>query len=114
MSSIQQRLREISYLGWRNSWMDLAFWDLTAKHRRIPLWKLIYERAFDASHRDDLEGVAPATLEALRAYEWSGNIRELSNVIHHTILLTPKPTITANNLPKKIRRPRPAPNTGSS
>jgi len=28
---IQQRLREISYLGWRNYWIEPAFWDIKGK-----------------------------------------------------------------------------------
>lgn len=28
---IQQRLRELSYLGWRNYWMEHAFWDIKGK-----------------------------------------------------------------------------------
>src|SRR3990170_7320856 len=28
---IQQRLREISYLGWRNWWIEPAFWDINGK-----------------------------------------------------------------------------------
>jgi L-alanine-DL-glutamate epimerase-like enolase superfamily enzyme len=43
---VRERLRQASYLGWRNSWMDVAFWDLTAKVERVPLHQLIYERAF--------------------------------------------------------------------
>lgn len=44
LDGVRERLRQASYLGWRNSWMDVAFWDLVAKARGIPLHALIAER----------------------------------------------------------------------
>jgi L-alanine-DL-glutamate epimerase-like enolase superfamily enzyme len=45
LDAVRERLRQASYLGWRNGWMDVAFWDLAAKARRVPLHQLIFERA---------------------------------------------------------------------
>lgn len=38
---IQQRLREISYLGWRNWWIEPAFWDIKGKHENKPVYELL-------------------------------------------------------------------------
>ena len=38
---IQQRLREISYLGWRNWWIEPAFWDIVGKHQNKPVYELL-------------------------------------------------------------------------
>jgi L-alanine-DL-glutamate epimerase-like enolase superfamily enzyme len=38
---IQQRLREISYLGWRNWWIEPAFWDIRGKHEGKPVYELL-------------------------------------------------------------------------
>ena len=38
---IQQRLREISYLGWRNWWIEPAFWDIKGKHEDKPVYELL-------------------------------------------------------------------------
>ena len=38
---IQQRLREISYLGWRNWWIEPAFWDIKGKLAGQPVCKLL-------------------------------------------------------------------------
>lgn len=38
---VQQRLREVSYLGWRNWWIEPAFWDVKAKLAGEPLWRLL-------------------------------------------------------------------------
>ena len=38
---VQQRLREASYLGWRNAWIEAALWDIKAKAEGKPLYKLL-------------------------------------------------------------------------
>lgn len=40
IDSVRKRLREASYLGWRNFWIENAFWDLKAKLLGKPLYKL--------------------------------------------------------------------------
>jgi L-alanine-DL-glutamate epimerase-like enolase superfamily enzyme len=37
----RQRLREVSYLGWRNYWMEAAFWDIRGKVEGKPVWALL-------------------------------------------------------------------------
>jgi len=38
---IQQRLREVSYLGWRNYWLEPAFWDIKGKLAGKPVCELL-------------------------------------------------------------------------
>jgi len=38
---VQQRLREISYLGWRNWWIEPAFWDIKGKIAGRPVYELL-------------------------------------------------------------------------
>lgn len=38
---IQQRIREISYLGWRNAWIEPAFWDIKGKLAGKPVCELL-------------------------------------------------------------------------
>ncbi len=38
---VQQRLREISYLGWRNYWVEPAFWDIKGKLAGKPVCELL-------------------------------------------------------------------------
>jgi D-galactarolactone cycloisomerase len=57
---VQQHLREIAYLGWRNWWIEPAFWDIKAKIAGEPLWRL-------------LGGDAP---ETVAAYASSAEVRD--------------------------------------
>ena len=44
ISTVRQRLREASYLGWRNWWLENAFWDLKGKIEGKPVYKLLQEQ----------------------------------------------------------------------
>ena len=37
----RQRIREASFLGWRNYWLEAAFWDILGKVQGKPLWALL-------------------------------------------------------------------------
>ena len=41
MEEVRHLLREASYLGWRNSWIEAAFWDLLGKKENKPLYRLL-------------------------------------------------------------------------
>jgi transcriptional regulator with PAS, ATPase and Fis domain len=52
-----------------------------------------------------VEGVSAESLEALKAYRWPGNIRELRNVIHRAVILSKQRTITLDDLPPQLCSP---------
>ncbi len=62
------------------------------------------------THFLDLHGragqlrVAPAVIDALMAYDWPGNVRQLARVIERAIALTPASEITLADLPDYICR----------
>lgn len=45
MNLIQQRLREVSYLGVRANWMEPAFWDIKGKLENKPVFELLGGKA---------------------------------------------------------------------
>lgn len=41
IDTVRKRIREASYLGWRNWWLEAAFWDLKGKIENKPVYKLL-------------------------------------------------------------------------
>jgi L-alanine-DL-glutamate epimerase-like enolase superfamily enzyme len=41
ITTARQRLREASFLGWRNYWIEAAFWDIHGKVEGKPVWELL-------------------------------------------------------------------------
>ncbi len=41
LDEVRQLLREASYLGWRNNWIEAAFWDLIGKKEGKPVYALL-------------------------------------------------------------------------
>jgi len=46
----------------------------------------------------------PEAVEALAAYDWPGNIRELENVLERAVVLADGPAITREDLPPELRQ----------
>jgi len=47
----------------------------------------------------------PQVIDALVAYDWPGNIRQLGRVIERALALSPGPTVTIHDLPRDIAAP---------
>jgi L-alanine-DL-glutamate epimerase-like enolase superfamily enzyme len=41
IETARQRIREASFLGWRNFWLEAAFWDILGKVVGQPVWELL-------------------------------------------------------------------------
>ncbi len=46
----------------------------------------------------------PEAVEALAAYDWPGNIRELENVLERAVVLADGPAVTVDDLPPELRK----------
>jgi two-component system response regulator HydG len=57
---------------------------------------------YSLRNRRPVHGIADEAVEALRSYEWPGNIRELRNVIERAVALCPGPEIRLADLPDSI------------
>jgi two-component system response regulator AtoC len=49
-----------------------------------------------------LHGFSPAALRAMSGYRWHGNIRELQNVIEHSIIVARHPVVDVGDLPRDM------------
>ena len=58
---VRQRLREASYLGWRNFWIECAFYDIMGKLEGKPVYKLLQD--------------TEQTVERVPVYASSGEVR---------------------------------------
>lgn len=67
IDAVQQRLREMSYLGWRNWWIEPAFWDIRGKIEGKPVYELLGGKACDVrlyASTGELKGPAERIAEA--------------------------------------------------
>src|SRR6266700_3212728 len=61
-------------------------------------------RHFCKQNQKPLLELAPDAMEALLAYNWPGNIRELRTAIEHGVVMTTGPKITLRDLPVAVRQ----------
>jgi D-galactarolactone cycloisomerase len=66
MDGFRARLREASYLGWRNWWLEAAFWDLAGKLAGKPVYKLLQQ----AGHPEQ-------TVSRVGVYASTGSLKPL-------------------------------------
>jgi DNA-binding NtrC family response regulator len=59
-------------------------------------------KKFNALHSRAMKAIVPQALQAMRAYAWPGNIRELENVIEHAFIVESGDTITLESLPEHV------------
>ena len=68
----------------------------------VPLAQLFLERFAEKYHRP-LTGIEPEAAEILKAQAWSGNIRELQNVIEKAVILSEAKNLTAKDIERDAR-----------
>ena len=67
MDTLRRRLREASYLGWRNWWLEAAWWDMAGKVAGKPVYQLLQRE--------------PQTVLKAQVYASSGSLKPLDE--HH-------------------------------
>ena len=70
---------------------------LRARREDIPLLARHFLTRFAGEYALPVPVLSPAAERALAGREWSGNIRELRNLMERTLLLTPKRTLDADD-----------------
>jgi DNA-binding NtrC family response regulator len=79
---------------------------LALRHRPWDVEYLVRKFAVEHSrtHNIPLRSIDPSFLEAMRAYQWPGNVREMENVIRRAVLYCQRGILTINDLPSAIRQ----------
>jgi transcriptional regulator with GAF, ATPase, and Fis domain len=77
------------------------------RERREDIFELaVYFLNFHAQRTDKLvTHLDPEAVEALVAYDWPGNIRELENVLERAVVLADGPAIMLADLPRELLQP---------
>ena len=60
-------------------------------------------RLFAQELGKEITGIAPETVDRLKAYLWPGNVRELQSVIKHALLESTGPVLVPAFLPESVR-----------
>jgi two-component system, NtrC family, response regulator PilR len=68
----------------------------------IPLLARAFLERFRAAMNKPIEGIEPAAMQKLEAYDWPGNVRELENTIERAVALETESLISLAVLPEKI------------
>lgn len=74
----------------------------------VPLLVDHYLNSFSQTHKIPVTEVTSEALDALMAYRWPGNIRELKNVVERIVLKTGGRPVTVHDLPPEVVRTLPS------
>jgi DNA-binding NtrC family response regulator len=58
----------------------------------------------NAKRKRAVSGVTPAAMEALKQYDWPGNVRQLENVVERMVLLRAEGLIDVEDLPQRMHK----------
>jgi two-component system response regulator AtoC len=80
---------------------------LRDRREDVPLLTEFFIEKYNKRLTKSVEGVEPGAMEALTAYNWPGNIRELENVIERTLLFSENARVSFADLPEDVRKASP-------
>ena len=101
------RFREDLY--YRIAVVHITLPPLHERAEDIPLLVAHFLREKAAVHRKSVRGLTSQAIEALVAYRWPGNVRQLENWIEQAVVLTDGDLIGLEHFPGLHEQPRPAP-----
>jgi len=89
-------------LYYRLKVVDLEIPPLRNRRQDIPELIGLLMRQANMSMGSNIQDITPRALEALMAYDWPGNIRELRNIIERAIIFCDDAAIDIGHLPSEI------------
>jgi len=90
-------------LFYRLSVIPIVIPPLRERKEDIPLLVDSFIEKFCRESRRNVQGFDREAMDALVAFDWPGNIRELENLVERMVILKGSGTITLNDLPDKYR-----------
>lgn len=90
-------------LFYRLSVIPIIIPPLRERKEDIPLLVDNFIEKFSRESRRSVQGFDREAMEALIAFDWPGNIRELENLVERMVILKGNGTITLEDLPAKYR-----------
>lgn len=97
-------------LFYRLNTFQLHLPPLRERKATIPNLVKFFVLKFNQEHEKDIGGIEPSAQFALTDYDYPGNIRELSNIVEHAVVMSENGQIRSEDLPEKmtLRPDRPA------
>jgi len=89
-------------LYWRLNVVRINLPTLRERKEDIPLLVNHFLNKYAKENNKQIPQLEPEVMDALINYEWSGNVRELANVIERAIVLSPSGIISMKHLPRRI------------
>jgi DNA-binding NtrC family response regulator len=91
-------------LFYRLKVVDLHVPPLRERKADIPELVGFFIRQYNGRQGSNVTNISPRALEALTAYDWPGNIRELSNAIERAMLFCDGESIELGDLPTEVTK----------
>lgn len=89
-------------LYYRINVIGLHLPSLRERAEDIPLLCYSFLRKFSERMKKKVEKISVDALQALQAYSWVGNVRELENIIERAVVMAVGDTITSKDIPTRI------------
>jgi len=99
---VDSQFREDLY--YRLNVVSLEIPSLRERKEDIPELVYTFIREFSQQHDRGVNQVDPELMSLLLDYSWPGNIRELRNVLERLVILSEADTISAEHLPRALKR----------
>src|SRR5215211_5433435 len=105
--NLEQLVREGKFrddLYFRLNVVRIVMPPLRERKEDIPILVRGFLRHFCKENQKPLVELAPEAMDALLAYDWPGNIRELRTAIEHGVVMATAKQITLRDLPMAVRQ----------
>jgi len=76
---------------------------LRERHEDIPLLADFFLKRFAEKNKRVIKGFTPRAVDLLMRYDWSGNVRELENVVERAVIMARGEMITPMEFPENLK-----------